>query len=378
MTKKDLNSQACYQALSFTDFTDQYQTNMPEPRLFELSLPWLEATQQFMLESEDNLLVHCLYNNQQKLLIAWPLVHQQNSKQIKSLSSFYSAITEPIYFTHNSADENKHYLRQLFDFIEQYFSGKENNWRSMQLGPFDQNSVVSKVIVEYFPFHKVFSQTDNIYQTALSDFEKYYQQRPSKLRNTIKRRGKKLAKAHQYETCIISELSDFPLAFDHYKTIYQQSWKGEEHSFAFIEHVCLAALRENKLRLGLLYIDGEAVAAQIWFVQTSELLAGQSEGNVAEKNVSIFKLAYKPNYQEYSVGSLLSMALSEHVIRQDNATSIEFGMGGEPYKSDWLESKKQRVAYQIFNHQCFYGKLAAIRHVFLAKIRSKITRLLFK
>ena len=67
MTQKDLDFQECYQQLSFTDFTCQYQANMPKARLFELSLPWLEATQQFMLEPEDSLIVHCLFNSQQKL-----------------------------------------------------------------------------------------------------------------------------------------------------------------------------------------------------------------------------------------------------------------------------------------------------------------------
>jgi len=377
MTKKDLNFQECYQVcyqqLSFTDFTCQYRANMPKARLFELSLPWLEATQQFMLEPTDNLIVHCLFNAKNELLIAWPLVHQEKGIRIKSLSSFYSAITEPIYFTQSSVEEKAEYLRQLFGYIEQSFNDAGNNWQSMQLGSFDQHSVTSKVIVGYFPAHKVFSQTDNIYQRALSGFEKYYQQRPSQLRNTIKRRGKKLAKAHQYETRIISQLTDFQLAFQHYKTIYQQSWKGEEYSFDFIEQVCLAALSENKLRLGLLYIDGEAAAAQIWFVQDC-----LSVTNQVEKNASIFKLAYNPGYQEFSVGSILSMALSEHVINHDEATSIEFGMGSEPYKKDWLESKRQRVSYQIFNYQCFYGKLAVIRYIFLPKILSRMTRLFFK
>jgi hypothetical protein len=382
-----------YQQLSFSDFTAQFQGSMPKARLFELSLPWLEATQAFMLELTDKVVVHCLFDYEQTLLMAWPLVHQQNSKQIKSLSSFYSAITEPIYCAQSDVKQREYYCTELLSFIDRAFiektcldkilTKKESQWQSMQLGSFDQNSAIAKAIVSYFPAHKVFSQTDNVYQAKLTDFEVYYQQRPSQLRNTIKRRSKKLARDHQYEITIITKRADFALAFEQYKTIYQQSWKGEEYSFSFIEQVCLAALRENKLRLGLLYIDGEAAAAQIWFVQdclseSNQFEGNQFEGNQAEKHVSIFKLAYKPKYQQYSTGSLLSMALSEHVISQDKATSIEFGMGSEPYKSDWLADKRQRVSYQVFNQDSFYGKLAAIRHIHLAQIRSKMTNLLAK
>ena len=178
---------------------------------------------------------------------------------------------------------------------------------------------------------------------------------------------KKLVKSHQFEVKIINEQCDFEQAFTAYKTIYQQSWKGEEFSFEFIEQVCLAAIAEDKLRLGLLYVDEEPAAAQIWFVQPF------STGNEKkQKHASIFKLAYNPKYQQFSVGSLLSNALTEQVISTDDVTSIEFGMGSEAYKKDWLEQKRQRIVYQVFNPQSFYGKLAIIRHLILPKLVKKL------
>ena len=376
MPKKDFIHQECYQEhyrecyqqLSFADFIRHYQTSKPKARLFELSLSWLEATSKFMLESSDSLIVHCLFNEKQALIIAWPLVYEQKNSRIKSLSSFYSAIAEPIYFIQKNNKDNEQNLMRLLVFIEQSFIESKISWQSMQLGSFEQDSMITAAIAGHFPAHKVFAQTGNIYQASLNDFEQYYQQRPSQLRNTIKRRSKKLAKEHQYEISIITNLADFTIAFSDYKKIYQQSWKGEEYSFAFIEDVCLAALNENKLRLGLLYINGEAAAAQIWFVQDCLSVTGK-----LEKNVSIFKLAYNPQYQKYSVGSILSMALSEHVIKNDQATSIEFGMGSEPYKSDWLANKRKRVSYQVFNQRCFYGKLSTIRHILLPNLLDKIT-----
>ena len=346
-----------YQRLSFTDFFAQYGTAMPKARLFELSLPWLTATNDFMVESTDSVIVHCLISSKQGVVIAWPLVHQQN-KRIKSLTSFYSAISEPLYFVLS----NEEHLCLLLGFIEQ-----DNNWQTMQFGSFDKDSVTAKALVDFFPFCKIFSRTDNIYQQVPVQFDEYYQQRPSQLRNTIKRRSKKLAKLHSYNISIVTELAGFSTAFSAYKTIYQQSWKGEEYSFAFIEQVCLSAIDENKLRLGLLTIDGKPAAAQIWFVQSCPV-----EEESAEKNASIFKLAYNPEYQMFSVGSLLSMALSEHVITQDQVTSIEFGMGSEPYKMDWLNNKRQRTSYQVFNPLSFYGKLDIIRHIILPKIRAKL------
>ena len=360
-----------YRALSFAEFLHEYKTqyqalsegNRPKARLFELTLPWLAATEAFMRTENSQVLVHCLYQTDKAqeaiLSIAWPLVHNQADKKITSLSSFYSAVAEPIFFT----PADKQTLAQLFSYIEQH-----HQWHSMQLGAFEEGGV-AQVLLESFPYQRVYAKTDNIYQESINDYASYYQQRPSQLRNTIKRRTKKLAKGHQYRTEIITELDAFPLAFSAYKTIYQQSWKGDEFSFDFIEQVCLAALAENKLRLGLLFVDEEPAAAQLWFLQSSP----NNEG-VMQTTASIFKLAYSPKYQDYSVGSILSLALSEHVISQDQVSCIEFGMGSESYKQDWLTAKRIRKSYQVFNPSSLYGKLTIVRYLILPRLIKLFTR----
>jgi len=367
-----------YKALDETSSGTLYRSNMAKAGLFELTLPWLVATEQFMLPENSQVIVHCLYQQiegQEPILtIAWPLVHSTNhinkssnytnknqwsKHDIASLTSFYAAVTEPIFF--NSPD--KAAIQQLFTYITQH-----HPWSNMHLGAFEEGLVI-QALVEYFPYQRLFSQTDNIYQDGLTDYASYYQQRPSQLRNTITRREKKLAKAHQYRTEIIADITTFPRAFNAYKTIYQQSWKGDEYSFDFIEQVCLAALAENKLRLGLLFVDDEPAAAQLWFLQVTD-----NHNEHPQKTASIFKLAYTPKYQQYSVGSILSLALSEHVISQDNVTSIEFGMGSEPYKKDWLTNTRTRQSYQIFNPRSIYGKLAIIRNIVLPRLVNLFTR----
>lgn len=364
-----------YNQLPFTDFVEQYQNVLPTPRFFELSLPWLRATHDHMIQHESasshiKVIVHCLFVKdsleQPTLIIAWPLVHEGNT--IRSLTSFYSAITEPMFISDN-IEKNLLYLLGFIDL--------NNIWQQMQLGSFDENSITSKTIKKYFLAQKYFSQTDNYYldnithklsdDNETSSFEHYYQQRPSQLRNTIKRREKKLTKEHHVDISIISKLgySDecFNKAFDAYKSIYQQSWKGDEFSFDFIEQVCRDAMRDDKLRLGLLTVDNEPAAAQLWFLQSTKNARG-----VESTNASIFKLAYSPKYQQFSVGSLLSKALTEHVLNVDVVDSIEFGMGSEPYKKDWLPKKRVRVSYHVFNQRTLHGRLLALRYVFIPKL----------
>jgi hypothetical protein len=373
----DLNSS--YGTLSFSEFIDQYKTQnescLPNARLFELTLPWLAATEEFMLPENSQVIVHCLYHTitgQERVLnIAWPLIHslsgesKSSSEKITSLTSFYSSVAEPIFFNSPS----KEAMYQLLSNID-----KKHHWHSMQLGAFEEG-IVAQALVEYFPYQRIFSKTDNVYQTGISDYASYYQQRPSQLRNTIKRREKKLAKAHQYRTEIITDINAFSATFTAYKMIYQHSWKGDEYSFNFIERVCLAALAENKLRLGILFVDDEPAAAQLWFLQsTYDDNATKGNSGQLHTTASIFKLAYTPKYQHYSVGSILSLALSEHVISKDHVNSIEFGMGSEPYKKDWLTDKRTRQSYQIFNPTSIYGKLAIMRHLVLPRLVNLFTR----
>lgn len=350
------SEQYIYRELSLADFINQYQHSLPEARLFELTLPWLAATANFMVGA-NKVIIHCLYKRENtddaKILIAWPLVHDNLVKQISSLTSFYSALAEPIVFE----KPNKEIFHQLISSIEQ-----GSTWHSMLFGPLE-NRFIQESLDDYFAFKRIFSKTDNIYQENIYDYQAYYQQRPSQLRNTIKRREKKLKKAHNYRIEIITELADFSAAFNAYKLIYQQSWKNDEFSYNFIEQVCKSALAENKLRFGLLWVNEEPAAAQLWFLQSTNV-----DDNTSMKTASIFKLAYSPKYQEFSVGSLLSLALSEQVITKDKVTSIEFGMGSERYKQDWLTSKRTRQVLQVFNHQTIYGKLAIVRQLFLARL----------
>jgi hypothetical protein len=356
-----------YRELSLAEFIDQYESCVPKARLFELTLPWLVATQDFMLPVNSEVIVHCLFEEKHgQALVAWPLVHNTSVKpNISSLTSFYSSVAEPIFFI----ESNREYLRKLLSSITQTYP-----WHTMQLGAFSEG-VLTETLKEHFPYLCLFANTHNIYQKDILDYQSYYQQRPSQLRNTLKRREKKLAKSHQYRIEIVTDIDSFPLAFLAYKAIYQQSWKGDEYSFDFIEQVCLAALAENKLRLGLLFVDDEPAAAQLWFLQSSDDKRALSKDNAQwQTTASIFKLAYSPKYQIYSVGSLLSLALSEHVISQDNVSAIEFGMGSEPYKKDWLIDSRVRQSYWIFNPDTIYGKLAIIRNIVLPRLVNIFTR----
>lgn len=336
-----------YQSFDFDKFELFYKFKN-KYSLFELSIDWLQATVKHTGKRSSLISVHCLLHDD-KIIVAWPLVRQKTGHVInlQSLTSFYSSVSEPFFDLPNY---HQRHLEILFREVCAH-----NPWDKLTLGPLEFINYSALEKGKYNKYSKIYSETDNWYEDDIQSFQQYYDERPSRLKNTIKRREKQLIKKHKHHIKIVTCKKEFDLFFPCYKAIYEKSWKGEEYSYDFIELVCLQAINENRLRFGLIIVDNVAVAAQIWFLQRG--------------TASIFKLAYDPLYQKFSVGSILSMALSQHVIDVDKIHTIEFGMGNEPYKKDWMSKCNKRITLQIFNHKTMIGNFLAFRYIALSKIK---------
>ncbi len=154
------------------------------------------------------------------------------------------------------------------------------------------------------------------------DFAGYWQDRPGKLRSTVKRKGAKSPLTLR----IASEFSDSD--WNDYEHIYANSWKPAEGSAAFLREIAAAEAQAGRLRLGLAHLDGQPIAAQFWTVDHG--------------TAYIHKLAHLADSQEYSPGTLLSAALFRHVIDVDRVAMIDFGTGDDGYKRDWMEAVRPR------------------------------------
>jgi len=193
-------------------------------------------------------------------------------------------------------------------------------------------------------------------------FTKYKNTLPSTLKNTLKRKKRYLSLHHRTEiklfsnTSQISEITLDAVLHD-YEKIYEHSWKPEEGHPEFIRKICHWALEKGWLRLGILYIDDKPAAAQIWFV--------------VGKTASIFKLAYDKNYKSLSVGSILTEFLMQHVIDLDKVEKVDFLIGDEPYKNDWMSHQGKRYSISIYNKKTLKGWLYIAR-VYLRKIAKLI------
>ena len=180
-------------------------------------------------------------------------------------------------------------------------------------------------------------------------FDAYWNKRPAKLRHTAERK----AKSALLSTSIYS---DFTVgAWSDYESVYRESWKPEEGSPAFLRALAEQEGAAGTLRLGIARIKDQAVAAQFWLVENGR--------------ATIHKLAYCEGARRHSPGTLLSMAMFRHVIDDDRADMIDFGLGDEPYKADWMNRREPVGRVVAYNRATSLGLAGSARETAAALVR---------
>jgi hypothetical protein len=176
---------------------------------------------------------------------------------------------------------------------------------------------------------RLFRSYNWIYRVQGQTYEEYMTARPARLRNTISRKKRKLDREHGFEIRLFTG-DDVPQAMSDYYAVYTASWKANEQYVDFLDDIVAGFSRPGWSRLAVLYVKGQPVAAQLWFV-----LRGKA---------SIFRLAYDEAWKQYSPGSIVTSFLMEYVIDTDKVKEIDFLTGNDAYKQDWMSDRRERFA----------------------------------
>jgi CelD/BcsL family acetyltransferase involved in cellulose biosynthesis len=170
------------------------------------------------------------------------------------------------------------------------------------------------------------------------------------LRHSTERGRRRLNKAGEWRIDIVTQVGPaLEAALAGYQRVYAQSWKPPEPCPGFIPGLVALAAERGWLRLGVLWLNGEPLAAQLW-------LTGGGKAN-------IYKLAYAKGMEKFSAGSVLTQALMQHAMDVDRVTEVDYLSGDDAYKADWMALRRERVGLEAFDLRRPAGLLAAARHV---------------
>ena len=285
-----------------------------------LSRQWLENLAENAADNSQHLLLACV-SDHGNLLAILPLWTDSNDNW-HALSSYYTSL-----FSVLLADEHQH---AALDCLAKGLAGM--TIQTLRLEPVAENDpgiVQLQQALERHSFdsQRLFHFVNWSQPLQGQSFDRYFEQRPSRLRNTIARKRRKLGREHDHAIRLHTD-ADIERAIADYGVVYRASWKDGERFTGFTPALIRTMANAGWLRLAILYIEGQPAAAQIWFV--------------VHRRASIFRLVYDERWQQYSPGSILTAYLMAHVIDTDKVESIDFLTGNERYKQDWMSERNER------------------------------------
>jgi CelD/BcsL family acetyltransferase involved in cellulose biosynthesis len=198
---------------------------------------------------------------------------------------------------------------------------------------------------------------------AAPSIDAYLAARPSVMRNTLKRKAKKLEKLGNSRFDMITGGAALDAGLAAYEKIYAASWKEPEAYPQFIPGLMRTCAAAGWLRLGVIYVGDEPAAAQFWIV--------------AHGKATIYKLAYDERFEALSVGSILTLKMAQHAIEIDRVSEIDYGSGDDAYKKDWMSQRRELWGIVAFNPRTIAGLAGIARHWggrALARLRQRAGR----
>jgi hypothetical protein len=178
-------------------------------------------------------------------------------------------------------------------------------------------------------------------ETAGLSFAEYVAARPSELRNTWRRKRRKLEQSNHLTIAFFDDDKNIEQAITDYETVYAASWKPAELFPGFVPALVRLAAELGALRLGIYYLGEAPAAAQFWIVWNGRAI--------------ICKLAHDKRFDELSLGTVLTMEMFERVLGSDRPHEISFGRGDDPYKKLWLRKRRERWGILAANPRTLRG-----------------------
>ena len=187
-------------------------------------------------------------------------------------------------------------------------------------------------------------------------FDDYLQGLKSRVRNTLMRRQKKFHADGKGRTEIFVCEASVHNIVDAWQSVYAASWKRPEPYPAFVPELVRLCAQRGWLRMGIAYLGDTPIAAQLWIVN-----AGRA---------AIYKLAYHEKFRQYSAGTILTAEMIAYVLQKDRVHEVDYLIGDDAYKKDWMSRRRQRCGVIAFNLRTLKGLSgAALQYLGDAKRR---------
>jgi hypothetical protein len=271
-----------------------------------------------------------------------------DGRKLFSLTNYYSCFFAP------HLRSNSQRAAEALRSLTQVWAAETPRWDSIEIKPLDSGSASFAILVEQlrnsgFAVQTFFSFGNWYLPVKGRSFAEYLESLPSVLKNTLSRKRKKLEKSGRVRIEIVTGGEQLESAIEAYTKIYLSSWKQPEPFPGFMPGLIRTCAKMGVLRLGLVHVDNEPAAAQLWIVH--------------RKSALIYKLAYDERFADLSVGTILSSTLFQHALDVDKVEEVDYLSGDDAYKRDWMSHRRERWGILALNPRTPRGLLQIARHI---------------
>lgn len=265
---------------------------------------------------------------------------------LHSLSNFYSSLF-------GLAGDAAHQIESA-NVICKALAEEKPQWDKIELKPLDTTSpgyaALRQGLKEAGYVVQTFFCFGNWYLPVRGrSWAEYLDSLPSATKNTLIRKRKKLEKSGRAKIELVTSTENLDQFVADYNKIYLASWKKPEPFPDFMPGLIRMCAERGILRLGLLYVDGEPAASQVWIIHNGHAL--------------IYKLAYDERFADLSVGTILTAFLMERALDVDKVKEIDYLTGDDAYKKSWMSDRRERWGILAMNPRSLRGAAAIVRHI---------------
>jgi hypothetical protein len=323
---------------------------------FFLTLPWFQNFVKTALDARDHVRIYGSAGQEGHGAIPGMLLMRSSddsgssfsARKLQALTNYYSCFFAPHLVDCGAGSRDT--LRALILAIAQ----EVPRWDAIEINPLDVDSKSFPELVEAlkasgFVVQTFFSFGNWYLPVNGRTFAQYAETLPSVIKNTLSRKKKKLERSGRARMEIVTGGDGLDAAIDAYGKVYLASWKHPEPYLEFMPGLIRTCATMGALRLGIVYVDGEPAAAQLWIVHNGCAL--------------IYKLAYDERFADLSVGTILSATLFQHALDIDKVTEVDYLSGDDAYKKDWMSHRRERWGILALNPRTPRGSLAVLRHI---------------
>ncbi len=333
---------AVYDALSGLPEPLERAWRFPQCEAFFLSLDWFECLFETALTGSLAPRVYVVADQAGAPIAALVCGVPADARRLVSLSNFYTIEFGVIEFCPGPG------IDAAVEKIVACIAGERPRWTAVDLcfmrSGLSSTMAIARALAAAGFDSATSVQYENWYlQTAGRTFDAYFASRSKKLKKTIPYMIRKIGRTDTLEYRVYLDTGpELEQAIREYVSVYDRSWKVSEPFPAFTPALIRLCARQGILRLGILTLNGAAVAAQLWMI-----FGGRAV---------IYKIAYDEAFKKLSVGSILSLEMFRRAIDEDGVAEIDYGVGGDSYKKDWMEAERDLVRIEAPNAATFKGR----------------------